>query len=183
MTYATVTLLAAGGEQPTETINPILPVDNELFWGGLMFIVLWALMKWVFLPPVQRTMAARADRIRDDLAAADAARAQAVTDAEGYDQSLAEARAEAVRIIEAARSEAEEERRRLVGAAEAQAAELRAAAAAEVAEAKRAAMAQLRDGVGEVAVIAASAVVDRRLDPAAHSDLVQQYLDRAASAN
>lgn len=183
MTYATVTLLAAGGEQPTETINPILPVDNELFWGGLMFIVMWALMKWVFLPPVQRTMAARADRIRDDLAAADTARAQAVTDAEGYDQSLAEARAEAVRIIEAARSEAEEERRRLVGAAEAQAAELRAAAAAEVAEAKRAAMAQLRDGVGEVAVSAASAVVDRRLDPAANSDLVQQYLDRAASAN
>ena len=183
MTYATVTLLAAGGEQPTETINPILPVDNELFWGGLMFLVLWALMKWVFLPPVQRTMAARADRIREDLAAADEARAQAAADAEGYDQSLAEARAEAVRIIESARTEAEEERRRLVGAAEAEAAQVRAAAAAEVAEAKRAAMAQLRDGVGEVAVSAASAVVDRPLDPAAHRDLVQQYLDRATSAN
>ena len=183
MTYATVTLLAAAAEEPTETINPILPVDNELFWGGLMFIVLWALMKWVFLPPVQRTMAARAERIRDDLAAADEARALAEADAEGYDQSLAEARAEAVRIIEAARTEAEEERRRLVGAAETEAAQLRAAAAAEEAEANPAAMAQLRDGVGEVAVSAASAVVDRTLDPAAHRDLVQQYLDRATSAN
>ena len=184
MTYAIVAVLGAGGaEASTEAVNPILPVDNELFWGGLMFIVLWALMKWVFLPPVLRTMEARADVIRGDLGAADEARAQAASESAAYDESLASARAEAVRIIEAARGEAEEERRRLVGAAEAEAAQVRAAAAAEVAQAKRDAMAQLRDGVEEVAVSAASAVVDRRLDPAAHRNLVQQYLDRATSAN
>ena len=184
MTYAIVAVLGAGGaEASTEAVNPILPVDNELFWGGLMFIVLWALMKWVFLPPVLRTMEARADVIRGDLGAADEARAQAASESAAYDESLASARAEAVRIIEAARGEAEEERRRLVAAAEADAARIRGEAAAEITAAKRAALTELREGVGSVAVRAASAVVDRPLDPAAHQQVVQQYLDDAVSAN
>jgi F-type H+-transporting ATPase subunit b len=181
--YATVTVLAAGGGEPTEAVNPILPVDNELFWGGLMFIVLWALMKWVFLPPVLRTMDARADTIRADLAAADEAHELALAESAAYDESLASARAEAVRIIEAARTEADEERRRLVAAAEAEAAAVRGEAAAEISAAKQAALAELREGVGSVAISAASAVVDRPLDPATHQQVVQQYLDDIVSAN
>lgn len=184
MSYATVTVLAAAEAGETvEVINPILPVPNEIFWGGLCFFVLWALMKWVFLPPVQRTMQRRADVMRADEEAAAAARAQAAEEAAAYDQSLASARAEAVRLIEAARSEAEAERARVVGAAEAEAATMRAAAAAEIAEAKRAAMDQMREGVGAVAVSAAAAVVNKDLDPAAQQSLVQQYLDQAGSAN
>jgi F0F1-type ATP synthase membrane subunit b/b' len=138
VTYATVTVLGAGAAgASTEAVNPILPVDNELFWGGLMFLVLWALMKWVFLPPVLRTIQARADILRDDLAAADGARAQAVSESVAYDESLASARAEAMRIIEGARTEAEEERRVLVSAAEAEAARIRSEAAADIAAAKR----------------------------------------------
>lgn len=183
MNYATVTILAAGEGASTETVNPILPVDNELFWGGLMFLVLWALMKWVFLPPVLRTMEARADAIRSDLAAADEARALATSESTAYDESLATARAEALRIIEGARAEAEEERRQLVAAAEADAARLRGEAAAEIAAAKRAALAEMREGVSSVAVRAASAVVDRPLDAAANEQVVQQYLDDIVSAN
>jgi F-type H+-transporting ATPase subunit b len=182
VTYATVTVLGAGAAgASTEAVNPILPVDNELFWGGLMFLVLWALMKWVFLPPVLRTIQARADIVRDDLAAADGARAQAVSESVAYDESLASARAEAMRIIEGARTEAEEERRVLVSAAEAEAARIRSEAAADIAAAKRAALADLREGVGSVAVRAASAVVDRPLDPADHQQVVQQYLDDVSS--
>jgi F-type H+-transporting ATPase subunit b len=181
--YATVTALAAEAEATAEVVNPILPVENELFYGGLFFIILWALMKWVFLPPVQRTMAARADKIREDLAAADEAKTLATGEAAAYEQALAAARAEAVQIIEAGRTEGELERRRIVGEAETTAGALRAAAAAEITAAKQAALAELRSGLGEVAVSAASAVVDRPLDPAAQQTLVQQYLDQAASAN
>jgi F-type H+-transporting ATPase subunit b len=86
-----------------------------------------------------------------------------------------------MRIIEGARTEAEEERRVLVSAAEAEAARIRSEAAADIAAAKRAALADLREGVGSVAVRAASAVVDRPLDPADHQQVVQQYLDDVSS--
>jgi F-type H+-transporting ATPase subunit b len=183
VTYAIVAVMAAGEGATTEAVNPILPVDNELFWGGLMFFVLWALMKWVFLPPVLRVMQARADVIRTDLGAADEASTQAASETAAYAESLASARAEAVRIIEAARSEAEDERRQLVASAEAEAARVRGEAAAEISAAKRAALTDLREGVGAVAVQAASAVVDRPLDPEANQQIVQQYLDDIVSAN
>jgi F-type H+-transporting ATPase subunit b len=184
VSYAIVSVLGATEAAETaEIVNPILPVPNEMFWGAVFFFVLWALMKWVFLPPVQRTMQRRADVMRSDREAADTATTLAAEEAANYEQSLASARAEAVRLIEQARGEAEQERRVVVGAAETEAAAMRAAAAAEIAEAKVAAMSQMREGVGSVAVSAASAVVNRDLDPAAQQSLVQQYLDQANSAN
>ncbi len=119
MSYAIVSVLGATEAAETvEIVNPILPVPNEMFWGAVFFFVLWALMKWVFLPPVQRTMQRRADVMRSDREAADTATALAAEEAANYEQSLASARAEAVRLIEQARGEAEQERRVVVGAAE-----------------------------------------------------------------
>ena len=42
--------------------NPILPVVNEMFWTLVFFAILWALMKFVLLPPVMRTFQERADK-------------------------------------------------------------------------------------------------------------------------
>ena len=78
-----------------EASNPILPTTNELFWGGLTFMVLWALMKYVFLPPIVKVMAERDAKIRGDLEAGEHARAQADVAVAEYDQSLLSARAEA----------------------------------------------------------------------------------------
>lgn len=182
MSSAIVGVLAAA-EGPSEPLNPIIPEINEFFWALIFFLVLWALMKFVFLPPVLRTMQARADKIRDDLAKADSIKAEAETETADYQQSLAAARAESVRIIESARAEAEAERAELVGAAEQEAARLRAEAASEIAAAKRTALAELQESVGSVAVSAASTLVKTDLDPDTQRQLVQQYLDQAASAN
>ena len=182
MSSAIVGVLAAA-EGPSEPLNPIIPEVNELFYGLIFFLALWALMKFVFLPPVQRTMQARTDKIRGDMEQADAIKAQAGSETADYQQSLAAARAESVRIIESARAEAEAERVAMVAAAEQQAAQLRAEAAAEIAQAKRSALAEMQDSVGSVAVSAASAVVKTDLDPEAQHQLVQQYLDQATSAN
>ena len=56
-----------------ETKNPILPVVSEMFWSGVFFLALWAMMKFVLLPPIVKTMDARAQKVRDDQAAAEAA--------------------------------------------------------------------------------------------------------------
>ena len=61
--------------QATETAakNPILPTINEMFWAAVVFLLLWSLMKFVLLPPITKLMATRADTIRGDLQAAEAA--------------------------------------------------------------------------------------------------------------
>jgi F-type H+-transporting ATPase subunit b len=160
--------------------NPILPVVPELIWGGACFLLLWALMKFVLLKPIIRTMDERAERIQRDLDAAERARTEASTAIAEHEASLASARVEASQIIDAARAEAEEKRREILAAAEAQVAELRTAANAEVAQAKATALEGMRANVATIAVQAAELVVQKRLDEAAQRALVDEYLNRAS---
>jgi F-type H+-transporting ATPase subunit b len=160
--------------------NPVLPTVNELAWSAAMFVLLWALLKFWLLKPIQRTMAQRAEKIRGDVEAAEAARTQASGALTEYEASLASARVEASRIIDEARTQADEERKRLMAAAEAEVAELRAAANAEVSAAKSEALTSMRSDVTTIAVQAAEIVVQKRLDAGAQRAIVDEFLNRSS---
>jgi F0F1-type ATP synthase membrane subunit b/b' len=77
---------AAGDAEAVK--NPILPTINEMFWAAIFFIALWTLMKFVLLPRITKVMDGRTDKIRDDLAAAEAAETERVAKLEQYADSL-----------------------------------------------------------------------------------------------
>lgn len=156
--------------------NPILPTLNEMFWTLVFFAILWALMKFVLLPPIMRTFAARADKLREDEAAAEAAEAASAERVREYEAGLAGARSEAVALIEAARAEGDAQRRELVGAAESEVAGLRAAAAEEITAAKAQARSELTGNIADIAVGAASAVLEKPLDRSASGRVVEEYI-------
>ena len=94
--------------------NPVLPEPNHVIWALVSFLVLWALMQYVLLPPLLKSREEREQKIRADREAADKAR-QALIDVQAdYDASLAEARAEADGIVDAAREEADEYRANVI---------------------------------------------------------------------
>lgn len=173
----------AGEEAEKETSNPILPTTNELFWGAVTFLLLWALMKYVLLPPVVKTMEKRDAKVREDLANAEATRLQAEQRLSEYENSLASSKAEAVRIIEDARAKADADRKEVVAAAETDVAAQKAEAAQEVAAAKERAMAELRGSVAGIAIEAAEAVVQKQLDRNTEMQTIEDYVNRAGSQN
>lgn len=176
--FATEAAEAAAEE---EISNPILPVTNELFWAAVTFFALWALMKFVLLPPVLRTMAARDAKVREDLDAAErASRAREDALAE-YEAALAGARVEAVRVIEDARAGADGRRREALAEAEEEVAAARARTAQEIADAKAAARTQLQGSIASVAIGAAEAVVQKPLDRDAEAQVIEEYVNRAGS--
>jgi F-type H+-transporting ATPase subunit b len=160
--------------------NPVVPNPSELAWSAAMFVLLWALLKFWLLKPILRTMAERSEKIRGDVEAAETARTQASGALTEYEASLASARVEASRIIDEARGQADEERKRLMAAAEAEVAELRAAANAEVSAAKSEALASMRSDVTTIAVQAAEIVVQKRLDAGAQRAIVDEFLNRSS---
>lgn len=166
-----------------ETSNPILPTVNELFWGAVCFMLLWALMKWVLLPPVLKGMEKRDAKVRGDLDTAESARLEAQAKLQEYEHSLSSAKVEAVRIIEDARQQADDARKEVVAEAEAEVAARKAAAAAEVAEAKERALAELRGSVAGIAIDAAEAVMQKPLDRDAELQTIEDYVNRAGSQN
>jgi F-type H+-transporting ATPase subunit b len=140
--------------------NPILPVGNELFWGAVCFFGLWALMKFVLLKPIVSTMEDRAAKVRDELDQAERAESELVSAIEQYQSGLSGAKADATRSIEAARAEADAYRAQVLAQAETEVAAMRSAA---------------------IAVDAASAVVQKQLDPASQMQIIEDYVNRAGS--
>ena len=170
-------LLAAEEGAAKEPDNPVLPAISEMFWGIIAFAALYTLIRYVLLPPVQRIMNERAATIQADKDAADAARAQAVAASAEADDQLADVRAEAQAVIEEARAEAEAERQRLVARAEREVTAMKEIAESEIASDRAEALAALQPQVANLAVGAASKVMDRPVDAAAARPVVDRFLN------
>jgi F-type H+-transporting ATPase subunit b len=176
---ATLTVLLAEATTAVaekEPKNPILPKGNEILWAFVFFALLFAALRFVLVPPIQRMTKERDDKVRGDLDAAERTKGQLAAVRADYEAALAGARAEADRLIEQARAEADVHRAQLQAEADAEIASLRRQAQAEIAAARAQALASVKADVVELAIGAASAVVQRPVDRAASAAVVEQAL-------
>lgn len=167
--------LAVESAEPAK--NPILPEPHELFWGAISFAVLYALVRYVLLPPVQRVMNDREATIQADRDAADAARARVASASTELDDQLAGVRSEATATIDEARAEAEAERQRLLARAEREVSAMKEIAETEITREREEALASLRPEVANLAVGAASKVMNRQINVDAARPIVDRFLD------
>ncbi|WIM68634.1 F0F1 ATP synthase subunit B [Corynebacterium breve] len=132
MTNVIYYLAAEAETLPLEGGNSILlPKAYDIVWSAVVFIVIFLIMWKYVLPRFSDMMTEREDRIKGGIERAQAAQAEAKAALEKNNAQLAEARAEAAEIREAAREkgkqiqaemreEAEAESRRIVEAGEKQ---------------------------------------------------------------
>src|SRR5207253_10669072 len=57
--------------------SPILPANNELFWGSLSFVLLFLALRRFAYPQLKQSMDARAEKIRNSIDEAERARGEA----------------------------------------------------------------------------------------------------------
>ena len=161
--------------------NPILPEMKEVIWFILAFTVLYFLMKKYALPPVQKAMDERTEKIRRNLDDADRIRSEAQSVLDDYQRQLADAKEESNRIIEEARQTAEALRRDLMARAEAEVAELRQRSAEDIEAAKDRALGDLRSRISDLVIGAAEKVVERNLDRDTNVALIESYINSVGS--
>jgi F-type H+-transporting ATPase subunit b len=169
---------AEGGtaEAVPKAKNPIIPTGKEMLWAFVFFMLLFLVLRFVLVPPLQRLMRQRDEKIRGDLDAAERAKDDLVQVRADYDAALAVARGQADEIIGAARAEADAYRAQLQAKADADIAAARAAAQAEIAAAREQALVAVRGEVGELAVSAASAVIGAPVDRTRAASAVERAL-------
>lgn len=173
--------LESQAEACVEAPNPVLPEVKEIVWIGISFTLLMILGYKLAWPGIAKTMSERTERIRSELEAAERARAEAAEATASHDAELAEARAEASRIVEEARSAADAVRADRIAAAEAEAAAIRERAAAEAEQIRAQALADLRSDVAALAIGAAEQVVQRSLDREAQTELIENYINQVGT--
>jgi len=164
------------GAEPT---NPVAPDVANMFWGAVFFAVLLLLMYTVCLPPVRKAMRQREEQKRLDAEAAERAVQAAEQVRRDYDATLADARTIAARIIEEARTEADDERVRQVAEVEAELNAARADLMVELAAQRTSALDGMKVDVTSLAVQAASKVVQRELDVSASQSIVDDFVASA----
>jgi F-type H+-transporting ATPase subunit b len=176
-------LAQEAADHAEEAPNPILPETVELIVGGIVFLIVFAVLAKFAFPQLQKGLAARTEKIQGDLEHAEESRRSAEQELAGYRQQLAGARDEANRIIEEARATADQMRRDLQAKAEHESQAIVARAQDEIRAERDRVFQELRGQVGQIAVQLAGRVVGESLDEAAHQRLIDEYIDEVASGN
>src|ERR1700709_1627161 len=90
---------------PAADSNPLLPQVPDLIYGPFVFAVVLVIFLWKVLPRLNTLLDARSDAIEGGIKRAEVAEAAAEAKKGEYEAALAEARAEAAKIRDQARTD------------------------------------------------------------------------------
>ncbi|MHB1786772.1 MAG: F0F1 ATP synthase subunit B [Acidimicrobiales bacterium] len=138
------------------------------------FVIVLGVIAKVILPPINKALEERQDQIRDSLASADAARAEADDTRAQRQAILDEARAQAREITAQANHTAETIRSEAQGRGQQEYERLVSSAEAEIVLARQRATDEIEGQVASLVLAAAERVIGRELDAERHSDLIDE---------
>jgi len=161
----------------TADVNPLIPADYDLIWSSVIFVALLIVVAVFVVPRLNTALDARAEAIEGGLKKAEEAQAAASAARDEYNAQLAEARAEAARIREQARTDGAAILAELKEQAQAEANRITANAQVQIEAERAAALVSLRSEVGTLALDLASGVIGESLsDDKKASALVDRFL-------
>lgn len=172
MLSTTSTVVAAG-----ESHNPLLPATPDLVWGAVCFVAILLIFWRLVLPRMKTMLDERAEVIEGGIKKAENAQAEAAAALEEYNKQLADARSEAAKIREQARTDATRIANDVKAQAQTDADRITANATAQIEAERQSALVSLRSEVGSLAIDLASGVIGESLsDDAKASAIVDRFL-------
>ena len=168
--WATEHTAPGAGEQ-------IPPTDWGLqIWTLLSFLILLALLAKFAFKPIGAALDRRGQMIKASLDEAEKSRADAKKLMEEYQKQIAEARAEAGKIIEEARQLGEKVRKDVVDKASVEASAAVTRAQEEIERQKEKGIQEMKDTVASLSVQIASRVIEKEVNAATHQQLVENLI-------
>lgn len=152
-----------------------LELGDTLF-GIMTFIVLMLLVGKFAWKPVTAMMAARQDKISDDLDYADKSRNEAAALLEKRQSELKNTQSEAVAILNTAKENGEKQSKEIVAAAHAEASDIKTKAQQDIAQAKQDALNGARDQVADISLTIASKMIGKSLKADDQQALIDDYI-------
>lgn len=164
-------LAAADGEANLLGFNWL-----EAAFNLLLFIILLVLLSKFAWPHILTGLEAREEKIRHDITSAEKANHDAQQTLEQYKQQLAEAHAEARKLVDQARADGEALRGRMLADAEKEIGRLKQRATDDIQQARQQALQELHDHTAQLAVAVAEKILQRQIDESDNRRLVDQSL-------
>ncbi len=151
----------------------LLP-NGTFFVELLVFAVIVIIMAKYVLPPLNKAMEGRQEKIRASLEAAEQARAEAAAAGDERAKVLAQARDQARDIVAAAQALAEQVKSEAGGRGQAEYDRIVGSANDEVATARQRAIEEASARIGEIVFELVNKIVGREVDQQTHQDLIRE---------
>ena len=155
-------------------------------WNLIIQLIAFIVFVWLLwrfaLGPIVRILDQRQERIRESMEAAQRMQSELAATAARNEEVLAEARQQAQQIVAQAREAGEATLARAREQANAQGEEYLARAETTLRQETEQARQQLRQEVADLAVMAASRIVRKELDPSTQTRLIEETLAEAGAA-
>ena len=181
MTNVIYLLAAEGAEElPGDGGNSILlPKTYDLVWSLVVFLIIFLLFWKYVLPKFQEVLAEREDRIKGGIERAESAQAQAKAALEKNNAQLAEARAEAAEIREAARQKGKEIEAEARANAEAESRRIVENGEKQLQASREQVVAELRNELGQNSITLAEELLGEELsDSTRRSNTIDSFLSQ-----
>lgn len=147
------------------------------------FLLLVFILKILFWKPASEFMAKRARYIADSLSDADAKRKEAEKLLLEYEEKIRTYEDEARAILSRAERQSMEKREQLLAQAKEEARKLKSQADWEIKQTKMQAEDDLKRQVAELAVLAASKIINENMDSNLNRALVEKFLDKVGEVD
>lgn len=173
---------AAHGHEP---LNP-LPEPKQGLVVGLtsivVFLLVLAFLSVKVWPMIGRGLDERANKIKSEIEAAELAQEQAKAALQEYERNLAQARAEAQKMLDDAKSQQQVIAAELKAKSEVELNQMREKAKRDIEAAKRDALNEIYNQASAMATSMAGKILKREIGPQDHQRLMQESLGELQSA-
>jgi len=176
MSLATVTPLLAQEAEVHEPVNLLSPNTGLMFWTLLIFVILLVVLARYAFKPLTAAVEAREHALEEAIRQAKDDRDAAAKLLAEQTKALDAARAEAQRVIAEGRVTGEKLRNEMLEQTKQQQHELLDRARVEIDNERRRAIADLRREAVDLALAGASKVIERNLDDQTNRKLVESFL-------
>ena len=184
--HAATDVAPGGGEHTTPSEHGVIPSAQQALAPAIATFIVFGLVLIVLYtrvwPKITKGLDERAEKIRSEIASAEAARKQARDALEQYEKSLSEARGEAQKMLDDARAQQAKLSAELKAKADVELGQMRERAMRDIEAAKRSALNEIYAQTSALATGVASKILKREIGEKDNRDLVEQSLAELKSS-
>ncbi len=162
--------------------KPVVTITWELAIQIVNTIILFWILKRILFKPVLNIIDARENAIKTDIATGEQAKNEGLALKVEYEQKLSVAKNEGQEIIKQATLRAEQKSEEIISTAKEEAIRLKDKANRDIAQEKEKVMNELKNDISNIAILAASKVIEKDIDQAKHEEMINKFIEEVGEA-
>lgn len=163
-------------------VKPLIGISWDLAFQIINTIVLFLILKKLLFKPVMSIIEAREKDIQSNLTAGEKAKTEGIALKNEYETKINTAKLEGQEIVKQATLRAEEKSTEIIATAKQEAVSLKEKATKDVEQERQKVMNEIKDDISDIALLAASKVIEKDIDKSKHKDLIDNFIKEVGEA-